>query len=102
MGVVTEPDAPKDVRSGGWTLELGYVAGLRALGTVNDFELNCLAFLERTEAVALNRRVVHEDVTASVAFDEPVAFGVVQPLDLACDTHRSIPACCDAGDVPRL
>src|SRR5436190_18910115 len=70
-------------------LDLGDVAGLRALGTVNDLELHRLALLERAEAVALNGRVVHEDVAASVALDEPVAFGVVEPLDLACDTHRS-------------
>src|SRR5712691_4189202 len=70
-------------------LDLGHVAGLRALRTVDDLELHRLAFLERTEAVALNGRVVHEDVTASVALDEPVPLGVVEPLDLACDAHRS-------------
>ena len=32
---------------------------------------------------------MHEDVTAAVALDEPVTLGVVEPLDLACDTHRS-------------
>ena len=73
----------------GACLDLGNVAGLRALGSVNDLELHCLAFLERPEAVALNRRVVHEDVTASVALDESVPLGVVEPLDLACDAHRS-------------
>src|SRR3954468_874403 len=78
-------------------LDLGDVAGLRAFRTVNDLELDRLAFLERAETVALNGRVVHEDVTASVALDEPVALGVVEPLDLACDTHRSLPACCDAA-----
>src|SRR5260221_2880745 len=71
------------------SLDLGDVAGLRALGTVNDLELDCLAFLERAETIALNGRVVHEDVTASVALDEPITLGVVEPLDLACDAHRS-------------
>src|SRR5258706_10149987 len=79
-------------------LDLGDVAGLRALGAVDDFEFDRLAFLERAEAVALNGGVVHEDVAASVALDEPVTFGVVEPLDLACDTHRSLPACCDARE----
>src|SRR5438445_6693491 len=78
-------------------LDLRHVAGLRALRTVDDLELYCLAFLERSESVALNGRVVHEDVTASVALDEPVALGVVEPLDLACDTHRLFPTCCDAN-----
>src|SRR5712691_3601095 len=79
-------------------LDLGDVACLRALGAVDDLELHCLAFLERSETVALNGRVVHEDVTTSVALDEPVALGVVEPFDLACDTHRSIPTCCDARE----
>src|SRR6185436_12897347 len=73
-------------------LDFGNVAGLRALRTVNDLELHCLPFLERTEAVALNGRVVDEDVTASVALDEPIPLRVVEPLDLACNTHRSVPA----------
>jgi hypothetical protein len=32
---------------------------------------------------------VNEYVTAALAFDEPVTLGVVEPLDLACDAHRS-------------
>src|SRR5256885_12647999 len=67
----------------------GDVAGLRAFRTVNDLELDRLALFERSEAVARDGRVVHEDVTASVAFDEPVTLGVVEPLDFACDAHRS-------------
>ena len=42
---------------------LGDVAGLRAFGAVDDFELDRLAFLERPEAVALDRREVNEDVS---------------------------------------
>src|SRR6185503_12745335 len=76
--------------------DFGDVAGLRALRTVNDLELHCLALFERAEAVALNGRVVHEDIAASVTLDEPIPLGVVEPLDLACNTHRSVPACCDA------
>src|SRR5262249_4709371 len=79
--------APPAISEG--NLDLGNVAGLRAFGTVNDLELHCLAFLERPEPVALNGRVVHEDVAASVALDETVPLGVVEPLDLACDAHRS-------------
>ena len=42
---------------------LGHVAGLLALGAVDDLELDRLAFLERPEAVALDRREVNEDVS---------------------------------------
>jgi hypothetical protein len=31
---------------------------------------------------------MHEHVAASLAFDESVTFGIVEPLDLACDAHR--------------
>src|SRR5579862_8720592 len=77
-------------------LDFGDVAGLRALRAVNDLELHCLAFFERSEAVALDGRVVHEDIAASVTLDETVPLGVVEALDLACDAHRSLPTCCDA------
>src|SRR5207237_3052589 len=77
-------------------LDLGDVAGLRAFRTVNDLELDRHALFERPEAVALDRRVVDEDIAASVALDESVTLGVVEPLDFACDAHRSVPACFDA------
>ena len=89
-----EPSATSHVEG----LDLSDVAGLWAFGAVNDLEFHRLTFLERPEPVALNGRVVDEDVTASVALDEPVTFCVVEPLDLACDTHRSLPACCDARE----
>src|SRR5262245_54742124 len=70
-------------------LDLGDVAGLRALGTVNDLELHCLPFSARPETVTLDGRVGHEDIAASFPLDEAVPLGVVEPLDLACDAHRS-------------
>src|SRR5262245_63472846 len=81
---------------------LGDVAGLRALGAVNDLELDGLALLERSEAVALDRRVVDEHVAPTVSLDEPITLSVVEPLDLACDAHRSLPACCDAVSAASL
>src|SRR5688572_15109258 len=63
------------------------VSGLRALRTVDDLELDRLAFLERPEAVPLDRREMNEYVTAAFALDETVALGVVEPLDLASNTH---------------
>src|SRR5829696_6378827 len=71
---------------------LGDVSGLRALRTIDDLEFDRLALLERSEPVALNRREVDEHIAAAVTFDETVTFGVVEPLDLACDTHRTCPA----------
>src|SRR6185436_19725699 len=69
--------------------DLGDVARLRALGAVDDLEFDRLAFLERTESVTLDRGVMDEDIAASVALDKSVSLGVIEPLDLACDAHRS-------------
>src|SRR5687768_1670697 len=73
----------------GWYCGLGLsdVTGLWSLGSVNDFELDGLPLFQGPEAGALNRGVVHEDVAAALAFDEPITLSVVEPLDLACDTH---------------
>jgi hypothetical protein len=81
---------------------LGDVACLRSFGTVNNLEFDRLALLKRPEAVALDRREVHEDVTAAVAFDETVTLCVVEPLDLACDTHRTCLPCNGCGVWHRI
>ena len=66
------------------------VAGLWTLRSVHDLELDGLTFFEGPESGAANSRVVDEHVAATLALDEPVTFGVVEPLDLACDAHRSL------------
>src|SRR5438128_1551535 len=70
-------------------LGLRDVPGLGSLWTVNNLELDGLSLLQRPEAGALDGGVMDEDVAAAFAFDEPITLGVVEPLDLACDTHRS-------------
>ena len=76
---------------------LGDVPGLGSLRTVDNLEFDLLAFLEGPEAGTLNRGEVHEDVVASFALDEAITFSVVEPLDLARNTHRTcLP--CEIGD----
>ena len=87
-----EPWAP--VPQGGLA-RLGDVAGLRSLRTVNDLEFDLLAFLERPEAGTLNRGKVHENVVATLAFDETVPLRVVKPLDLASNAHTTCLPCND-------
>src|SRR4051812_10281162 len=70
-------------------LGFGDVPRLRTLGTIDDLELDRLTFLERPEAIATDRGIVHEHVAATIALNESVALRVVEPLDLACNTHRS-------------
>src|SRR5689334_22028515 len=74
-------------------LGLGDVPCLRTLRTVDDLELDRLTLFQRPEAVATDRGVVHEHVAATLALDETVALSVVEPLDLACNAHRSSSLC---------
>src|SRR5688572_23582903 len=70
-------------------LGAGDVPRLRALRAVDDLELNRLALFEGPEAVARDSGVVDEYVASALTLDESIALGVVEPLDLACNTHRS-------------
>jgi hypothetical protein len=78
-------------------LGLGDVPCLRALWTVDDLELDRLTLFQGPEAVATDRGVVHEHVASTLALNEPVPFGVIEPLDLACDAHRSSSLLAGAG-----
>jgi hypothetical protein len=84
-------------------LGLGDVPCLRTFWTVDDLEFDRLTLLQGPEAIATDRGVVNEDVAASFALNESVPFGVVEPLDLACDAHRSLPCLlCDELSSPPL
>ena len=57
------------------------VAGLLALGPRRDFERDLLTFLERLEALHVDRREVRKQVfTTTIRGDKPKALRVVEPL----------------------
>src|SRR5262245_42869009 len=56
------------------------VAGLQALRTLHDLELDSLSLGERLEALSLNRGEVHEHVLAAFLRDEAEALRIVEPL----------------------
>src|SRR5690349_11379422 len=56
------------------------VLSLPALGSLDDVELNGLAFLQRAEALRLDRRVVNKHILAALPRDEAVALSVIEPL----------------------
>ena len=70
---------------GGWCLsECPDALGLGAILALADLELDALSLVQRPEAVALDLRVVHEDVSAAtVLLDEPEALLAVEPLHFA-------------------
>src|SRR5690606_11660005 len=54
---------------------------LRALRALHHFEADALAFLQRAEAIGVDRGIVDEHVVAAVlGRDEAEALGVVEPL----------------------
>src|SRR5688500_12682464 len=59
-----------------------------ALLALHDVELDFLAFGQRLEAAALNRRVMHEAILgAALRRDETETLLIVEPLDCADRTH---------------
>ena len=82
------PELPAPAPLGGLA-GLCNVASLRSLRTVNDFELDLLAFFERSEAGTLNRREVHEHVVAALTFNESVTLRVIEPLDFTGNAHTT-------------
>ena len=57
--------------------------GLQTFGPVGDDEFNFLAFLDGPVAIDFDGAVMKEDVSSGSPFDEPVALGIVEPLDFA-------------------
>src|SRR4051812_31770232 len=70
-------------------LGFGDVPRLRTLWAIDDLEFDRLTLFQGPETGATDRGVVDEHVAAPLALNEPVALGVVEPLDLACNAHRS-------------
>src|SRR5262249_23085938 len=60
-----------------------HLPSLVAFAPRHDVELHPLPLLEAPEAVARDRRVVHEHVALAGALDEPEALAGVEPLDRA-------------------
>src|SRR3546814_5840062 len=58
-----------------------HFVGLQALLALHDLERDLLAFLQRLEAVSLDRAEMDEQVLAAFRGDEAEALGVVEPLD---------------------
>ena len=60
--------------------EAGDLVGLRALGSLDDVELDLIALFEALVPLALNGAVVNEDVRPAVAAEEAVSLCVVKPF----------------------
>jgi hypothetical protein len=76
------------VRSGS---HFGDFGCLRSLLTLDDLELDAITLGEGLEAASLNGAEVNEDVRASLAGDETVPFGIIEPLHGAGETSHFVP-----------
>ena len=61
-------------------LELYDVVSGRALGTVDDLELNPRALFQGPEAFGLDGRMMDENIRSVILLDEAKALGIVEPL----------------------
>ncbi len=58
-----------------------HVFRLPAFGSLDDIELDRLAFLQAAEAVGLDSGEMHENIFPILAADESKSLGVVEPLN---------------------
>ena len=91
MGVPGEGARRRDAAPGRSyaVLRFGDVPCLRTLRAIYDLKFDRLTLFKGPEAVATDRGVVHEHVATTLTLNESIPLGVVEPLDLACDAHRS-------------
>src|SRR5690348_9746157 len=59
---------------------LADVCGLRSFLALHNLELHRIAFLQALIAFAADGAVVNEHIGSVVPSDEPVSFGVIEPL----------------------
>ena len=67
-------------RAGCGQLDLDYVGCLLTLRSFHDIELKRLTLGQALESVALDRRIMHENIVAVRSLDESEALGIVEPL----------------------
>ena len=67
------------------------LGGFQSFGTLACFELYLFTFVQRAVSLTLNFGIVNEDVLAGILLDEPVALGVVEPLDFTYDAQATPP-----------
>src|SRR5208337_3734278 len=67
------------------------IARLEALGAFEQIELDSFAFVQRTVAVLLDGRKMHEHILARGALDESVSLRPIEPLHSTLFSHKETP-----------
>lgn len=66
-------------------LQTYHILGLKSLAPLKDFKLHFQILLQGAKVLHLNGGMLHKDVRASLAGEETIPLGVVEPLDLSPD-----------------
>ena len=89
-GKESAPDTGRRHRAGRVVvLGLADVSSLLPLGAFDDFKFDSLTLFEGPKTRTTDGRIVDEYVASAFTLNKAVALGVVEPLDLACNGHRS-------------
>ena len=94
-GTKEVPDTPEPP-AGIW-LYLDHVLSLKALGTLDDVELDLVTLVERLESLRLDCGMMYEDVTPGSTADKTVTLFVAEPLHCTLFSH-----CCSLKSFPLL
>lgn len=88
----------KQTQPGGWVKgnrevsqlcgDLVDIGGLRALLTVNDFELDVVALRQAFVTFTRDTGIMNEHIGPIIAADESVPLGVIEPFNLAFDSRH--------------
>jgi len=92
-GTKEVPGTPEPPAGNG--LYLDHVLSLKALGTLDDIELDLVALVERLEAFRLDCGMMYEDVTPGSTADKTVSLFVAKPLHCTLFSH-----CCSLKSFP--
>jgi hypothetical protein len=69
-----------------------HVCSLWAFGSLGDLELYLIAFLQALVSFSGYRAVVHENIRSTVASDEAIPFGIVEPFHRTIQTFHVTPS----------
>src|SRR5919204_1026019 len=85
-GKARSPTGPSGRQGSGWALvgrgsKLRHRLGLRPFRSLNDFELDAVALIQRAKTASVDRGVMHEYIRPIILGNETVALLIVEPFD---------------------
>lgn len=76
-------------------LLLGDVGGCRSFGTINDFKLNLVSFVQRLKTASGDGGIVYKHILSFFLLDETKPLGLVKPFDCSFQHRCLVLLLCD-------